>query len=178
MGVPTAIGLLEHRNSIEPLVDYISSEHVEILSLGGSILKKKLALNGVGVSISVWPDEPFEGFESLTLKVIRACDGIVQVKACAKSSMASLMFYFDFIKQKVHTSIEESGAVSVEDGGSGQLEIAYLRYFCAVICNGTIELRLSNGGILTCEVVIPVNIDIGGSVKAAEARIDNLAAYL
>ncbi|HCG6557378.1 TPA: hypothetical protein NJ652_001225 [Vibrio parahaemolyticus] len=172
LGIPTALDLLSSRNALIPLRKYISSEHINVLETGGSVLKKRLGLNETQVAISIWPNPPIKGFEKLSLKVIKACDGIMQVEATTKNKMITLTYYFDFMNKKVHTAIDESNLnTSVVPP---ELEISFLQYFKAVICNKVIELQLDSGEILTCEVVIPTNVDIGRTLQRVEARINEL----
>ncbi|EPY9864399.1 methylamine utilization protein MauJ [Vibrio cholerae] len=174
LGVPTALDLLSSRNALIPLRKYISPEHFNVLEAGGSVLKKKLGLKEKHVSVSIWPNDPIKGLEKLFLEVVRACDGIVQIEATTKDDMLTLTYYFDFKNKSVHTALNKSGFKASEI--SPELEISYLKYFRAVICNKTIELQLDSGEVLTCEVVIPTNVDIGRTLEGVEARINELTA--
>ena len=64
--------------------------------------------------------------------------------------------------------------MSVENGGFGENEIAFLEYQKAVIGNGTIEIQLPNGQKVVCEIVIPVNIDIGRTFDHINQRIEKI----
>ena len=79
----------------------------------------------------------------------------------------------DFINGKAHTNLDSSGFDS-DSPHYPSNEITFLNFQKAVIGNGLIESNLPNGQTVDCEVVIPVNIDIGRSFKAIDERIQAL----
>jgi len=172
LGVPDRMDIFNDRNSLEPLNDFINTAHLGALKDGGSVLRKKLGLNGLQISVNQWPMPVFEGLENLSLSVNSAHNGIVSVTALNSNGLA-LTFAFDFINGKAHTQLDSSGFDNTSSHHSAN-EITFLNYQKAVIGNGLIELNLPNGHTIDCEVVIPVNIDIGRSFEVMDNRIREL----
>lgn len=170
--VPTQLELLDLRDSLLPLKEIISHSHLQELKQGGSILRRKLELNKQIVSIAIWPDKPMPQLEKLRLEVIRAHNGIAHIYATSNNESLKLAFCLDFVNGKAHTNLEGS---IIKANSTPEQEVAYLEFTKNVICNQTIELHLESKEIITCEVVIPVNIDIGNSVRAIDSRIKELS---
>lgn len=172
LGVPDRMDIFNNRNSLEPLNDYIDKEHLKTLKEGGSVLKKRLGLNGIKIAVNQWPMPTIKGLEDLSLSVNSAHNGIV-ILAAASQSKVVLTFALDFINGKAHTQLESSGFDNTAPNHPAN-EIAFLNYQKAVIGNGLIELSFPNGNKVDCEVVIPMNIDIGRSFEAIDERIREL----
>jgi hypothetical protein len=170
--VPDGMDVYGNRNSLEPLYDFISDEHRDTLKGKGSVLKKKLGINGLEISVNQWPLTVIKGLEKLSITVNSAHNGIVLITAVSSTGV-DLSFLLDFINGKAHTQLDSC----CFDGDSlyhPENEITFLNYQKAVIGNGLIELNLPNGKTVDCKVVIPVNIDIGSSLEAMEERIRKL----
>lgn len=172
LGVPDRMDIFNDRNSLEPLNDFIDSEHLVALKGKGSVLRKRLGLNDIQISVNQWPMPIFEGLENLSLSVNSAHNGVVSVTALNLNGLA-LSFAFDFINGKAHTQLDSSGFDNTSPHHPAN-EIAFLNYQKAVIGNGLIELNFPNGHTVDCEVVIPVNIDIGRTFETIDERIREL----
>jgi hypothetical protein len=60
--VPTDMDVYDNRDMLEPLYPYLDPAHIEELKRGGSVLRKKLAINGLRVSVNSWARKPPESF--------------------------------------------------------------------------------------------------------------------
>lgn len=170
--IPTQLELLNLRDSLSPLTGLISSEQLQELKQGGSILRRRLELNGRSVSVGVWPDKPMPQLKDLQLEVVQAHNGIAHIFAISSNKSLQLAFCFDFVNGKAHTNLEMS---QITKDIAPELEVAYLELTKNIICNQTVEIHLETGEIITCEVLIPVNIDIGRTVDKFNSRIKYLS---
>lgn len=169
--VPDCSYVHRHRDRLQPLYAYLRSQHVDELKRGGSVLRRKLGLSGLRVSVNQWPRPVPEAFRDLLLSVDSAHDGHVWVRAEDEARTLVLMFVLDFTTGRAHTQLEHSGFLHPSQGGVMETAVAYLEYYKAVLGNGIIEITLPNGERVDCEVVIPVNIDLRATFKAVDAQI-------
>lgn len=176
LGVPDEMDVHERRNRLLPIYVYLAPQHIEELQRGGSVSRRKLGLNGLHVAVNRWPDPPPEPFRDLTLSVVAAHDGVVTLRASSDAAKLVLAFDLDFLEGKAHTDIEGSGFVHPSLSGTLEGAVAVIEYQKAVIGNGIIEVCLPNGEKFDCEVVIPVNVDIGRTFEAMDKEIAALKA--
>jgi hypothetical protein len=174
LGVPDEMDIHRGRNALAPLKDYIYSHHIEILEEGGTVPRKQLGLNGLEISLNHWPHEALEPLKNLVLKVKSAHNGLVNIRAENKDKSISIAFLFSFTANKAGPDLEESECLYVEEGAIAENEIAFHEYRKAVIGNGIIELQLPSGQKIVCEIVIPVNIDIGRTFESIDQRIEKI----
>ncbi|MFZ3138894.1 MAG: methylamine utilization protein MauJ [Thermodesulfovibrionales bacterium] len=177
LNIPDEMDVHRERNALKPLHEYIEADHLTTLSKKGTVPRMQLGLNGIEISVNHWPHDAPEPLKNLVLKVKSAHNGLVDVRAENKDKSISLSFLFSFVENKASTNIEGSGYLSVEDGGIGENEIAFLEYQKAVIGNGIIELQLPSGQKVVCEIVIPVNIDIGRTFESIDQRIEKIRQF-
>lgn len=174
LDVPNEFVVYDQRNRFLPLHAYIAQSHVDELSRGGSVLRRKLGLNGLTVAVNWWPSPAPGPFQNLKLTVISAHNGIVVLRASNDELKIDLVFILDFLEGKAHTDIENSEFLDPASGGTLQGAITVLEYQKAVIGNKIIEVCLPNGEKFDCEVVIPVNIDIGRTYETIDMRVAQL----
>ena len=171
LGVPDEMDVYRNRDALRPVYEYLHQNHLEELRNGGSVLRKKLGLNGLRVSINHWPHEAPRALQNLILSVASAHNGILDLRATSKSGTISLGLLLAFPQRKAGTNLDVSGVLPTDQGGRPEDEIAFLEYQKAVIGNGIIEVQLPNSEKIVCEVVIPVNIDIGRTFAALDEKI-------
>lgn len=171
LAVPDEMDVYRSRNRLLPLYSYLTPQHVDELKRGGSVPRRQLGLNGLRIAVNRWPDEAPEPFRNLVLSVDSAHNGLVMMRATNDARSLELAFVLDFRDSKAHTDIEQGGSLDLSRGGRLDDAIAVIEYQKSVIGNGIIEIRLPNGDKFDCEVVIPVNIDIGRTFDAMDAQI-------
>lgn len=171
LGVPDRSDVHCHRDRLQPLYSYMRPEHVDELKQGGSVLRRKIGLNGLRVAINCWPNAAAEPFTGLGLTVHSAHNGLVLVCAENDRRTLQLVFLLDFTKGRAHTNIDQSGFVAPADGGQLEDAVVYLEYYKSVLGNGIIEVMLPNGEKIDCEIVIPVNIDLSRTFSAVDKQI-------
>jgi hypothetical protein len=176
LGVPDELDVFKNRDALKPVYEYLEQNQIDELRNRGTILAEKLGLNKLRVSVNQWPFEAPLALKNLTLSVNSADSGIVNIRATNDAKTLSLGFLLDFPKRKAGTNLEESGVIPANYGGRSEDEIAVLKYQKAVIGNDFIEILLPDGEKIVCEVVIPVNIDIGRTFEAIDKRIATLRA--
>lgn len=176
LGVPNEMDVYRNRDALRPVYEYLEQNQVEELRIGGSVLREKLGLNRLRVSINHWPQQAPQALQDLMLSVASAHNGVVDLRATNDSRTLSLGFLLAFPQRKASTNLNVSGALPTNQGGRPEDEIAFLKYQKAVIGNGIIEVQLANGEKIVCEVVIPVNVDIGRTFAAIDKRIAALRA--
>lgn len=174
LSIPDYLDVYKGRDALASFYEYLDAEHIKCLKNGGSVLIKYLAINDLQTEVRIWPNQSFSELRQMTLTVMSAHEGIVALQALNEAKTLSLGFILDFINAKAHTNLEYSGVLPATDGGNPDDEIAFLRYQKAVIGNDIIEIQLPNGEIVVCEIVIPVNIDIGGTFAAIDKRIESI----
>ncbi|MGZ3853416.1 MAG: methylamine utilization protein MauJ [Flavisolibacter sp.] len=176
LGVPDEMDIYKNRDALRPVYEYLDQAHIEELRNGGSVLRKKLGLNGLDVSINHWPHQPPQTLRHLKLSVFSAHNGTADLRASNDSGTLCLGFLLDFIHMKAHTNLDVGGTLPANQGGLPEHEIAFLEYRKAVIGNGQIEIKFPNGEKIVCEVVMPVNVDIGRTFSAIDKKISELQA--
>lgn len=174
LGVPDEMDVYRTRNRLLPLHSYLSLEHIKELQRGGSVLRRKLGLNGLHVEVNRWSESAPAPFKNLMLSVVTAHNGLIVLQAINDTATLVLMFILDFREGKAHTNIDDGGFVHPSCGGTLDDAVAVIEYQKAVLGNGIIEVLLPNGEKFDCEVVIPVNIDIGSTFEAMDAKIEAL----
>lgn len=172
LGVPDEMDVYEHRDALKPLYEYLDPAHIRDLQRNGSAPHEKLGLNGVRVSVNLWPQEAPDRIKNLTVYVVNAQNGLVDIRAVNDAKTLSLCFLLNFQTKKAGPNLDQSGVLPVAQGGEAEDEITFLQYEKAVIGNGTIEVLFPNGQKLVCEIVIPVNIDIGRTFDAIDRRVE------
>ena len=174
LGVPDRMSVHRSRDRLTPIYTFMQRDEIDALRAGGSVPRRKLALDGLAVSINFWPDPPCGSFTNLELRVLSAHEGCVLLDAIGKDDSLNLRFALDFVEKKVHTQYSHSYFRPIEQGGSEQEALAVLEYSKAILRNGVVELRLPNGTVLDCEMVVPVNVDVEGTCRNIDDQVDAL----
>lgn len=175
LGVPDEIDVYRNRDALKPIYEYLDESCINELRNSGSVPPTRLGLNNLRISVNHWPHESPQPLIDLLLSVVSAQNGLVILKAENDDKSIALSFVFNFPEMKASTNLDYSGYLPVEQGGEPENEIAFLEYQKAVIGNGIIELLFPNGQKVVCEVVIPVNIDIGRTFEAIDQRIKEIS---
>ena len=132
--VPTARSLYTSRDRLAPWESLFSPRALGKLRRGRSAADIS-PLNGLRVSIALWPDGPVPGLEEMALSVEDLHDGIVKVVACNKRETVFLVFWMDFPSGRLHTDLESGGYVDASPELTEQDVRAYSTYFHNVLGN-------------------------------------------
>lgn len=174
--VPDEMDVFRTRNRLFGLQAYLTSAHIQELQRGGSVLRRKLGLNGLHLSINRWQESVPEAFKNLLLSVVNAHNGLVELQAINDVAKLSLAFVLDFTQGKAHVDIQNCEFLHPDLGGTLNGATAILDFQKAVIGNGLIEATLPNGDKFDFEVIIPVNVDIGQTIRTIDIKIQTLKA--
>jgi hypothetical protein len=166
--VPTARLLFESRDRLVPWHSLMDPSSLAELRAGGTP-SGVLGLEEREVSVCLWPDEPLQSFEKMTLHVDAVHDGAVRVVLLNARQSIVLVFVCDFRQGRIHTQLEHGGYV--QDAVDESDVRAYTTYFHRVIGNAIVELRLDGVEPTDCEVVIPVNIIPRNPEEAVEEAV-------
>lgn len=128
--------------------------------------------------IGEWARVPDRQLHGLRLSVLSAQDGIVAMYAENSARTLAVALVFDFQAGRAHTGLAASDYVRLDQGGDQEAAIAILNYRKEVLQNGLINVVFSGNKVVQCEVLIPVNIDIGNSVRRMDDIIDRLRQEL
>lgn len=172
--VPTESETYGLRDRLAPIHSYIDSRILPRLTAGESISRRATGLHGLLVDVRAWARVPDPQLHGLRLNVNRAYDGVVEAYAENPARTLAVAFAFDFNAGRAHTDLEASNYTRIDRGGDSDSAIAIVNYRKEVLQNGLIEVVFQGGEVVQCEVVIPVNIDIGGSVRRMDALIARL----
>lgn len=172
--VPTESDTYDHRNRLAPVHVFVGQRMLERLAAGDTISRRSTGLHGQMVDVRAWAKAPDQQLHGLRLNVVSAYDGVVAMFAENPARTLAVAFAFDFRAGRAHTDLTASDYVRLDQGGEKDAAIAILNYRKEVLQNGLIELVFSGNEVVQCEVLIPVNIDIGGSVRRMDALIDRL----
>tara|TARA_R110002095_G_scaffold183150_2_gene160366 strand:+ start:1107 stop:1985 length:879 start_codon:yes stop_codon:yes gene_type:complete len=157
LGVPDEMDLYETRNRLAPWESLL--DEATLISLkSGQSSDGIMSLNGLQVSVGIWPDEPIAQFTDMTLFVMDLDNGVVKVGLLNRTESVLLVFYLDFPNGRLHTSLEENGLHRDLNLLDESIVIAYHTFFHKIIGNKIAELHCQDCEPIDCEVVIPVNI--------------------
>lgn len=155
--VPNSMTLYRSRNRLEPWESLIPQEKRELLKSGGTPDQID-ELQGLIVSVGLWPDGKISGLEKMTMHVDTISQGVVKVVLINDRKSILLVFFLDYRSGKVHTNLEYGGLI-YGDGEPNEADVsAYATFFYKVLGNSIAELTIENFEPVDCEVVIPVNI--------------------
>lgn len=157
LGVPDSKYLYTSRNRLSPWDTLLPAETLDVLTHGGTP-EKCDGLQGLKVSIGLWPDGPINGLEEMTMHIDAIKDGVVKVVLINERKTVLLGFFLDYKSGKVHTNIEDGGLLYGEIDPEEVDVISYATFFYGVLGNGIAELTTGDLEPIDCEIVIPVNI--------------------
>jgi hypothetical protein len=172
--VPDAMDVLITRNRLLSLHAYLSAAHIQELQNGGTVIRRKLGLNGLHIAINRWQESAAEPLQNLLLSVINARNGLVELQAINDTAKLSLAFVLDFTQGRAHIEIQDCEFLHPSFGGTLEGAIAVLEFQKVVIGNALIEATLPNGDKFDFEVIIPLNVDIGQTTRAIDVKIEVL----
>jgi hypothetical protein len=155
--VPDSRSLYRSRNRLAPWNSLLSESTLNVLRHGGTPDNCD-GLQGVRVSVGLWPDGPIKGLEAMAMHVDAFKDGVVKVVLINELKTVLLVFFLDYRSGKVHTNLEDGGLLYGENQPEEIDVVAYATFFYKVLGNGISELTIGDLEPIDCEVVIPVNI--------------------
>ena len=155
--VPNESTLYQSRNRLDPWKTLLLRETLDELINAGEP-DAITDLNGLVVSIGLWPDGGISGLENMTLRVEAVKKGIVRISLVNQRMTVLLMFYLDFPNGRVHTGLEEGGLCNDVNQVVEADVKAYATFLYYVLGNGIAELACGELEPIDCEVVIPLNI--------------------
>lgn len=155
--VPDSRSLYRLRNHLSPWDSLLPQSTLEILRCGGTP-EDCTGLQGLTVSVGLWPDGPIMGLEKMTMHVDLVKDGVVKIVLINERKTVLLIFFLDYRSGKIHTNLEDGGLVYGENRPEEADVVSYATFFYHVLGNGIAELVHSDLEPIDCEVVIPVNI--------------------
>jgi hypothetical protein len=112
--VPTARSLYRTRNRLEPWDALVSPRTLAELKRGRSIADIS-SLDGLTVSVGLWPDDSLPSLKEMTFRVDSLSDGVVKIVAVSKRRTIFLVFYLDYTNGRVHANLEESCLTAKSD---------------------------------------------------------------
>jgi hypothetical protein len=155
--VPDGRSLYRSRNRLAPWDSLLPDATLKTLRCGGTPANCD-ELQGLKVSVGLWPDGPINGLENMTMHVDAFKDGVVKVVLVNERKTILLVFFLDYKSGKVHTNLEDGGLISGENPPIESDVVSYATFYYNVLGNGIAELTCGDIEPIDCEVVIPVNI--------------------
>lgn len=155
--VPNSRSLYRSRDRLAPWDSLLPEETLKALRRGETP-KNCNELQGLAVSVGLWPDGPIEGLERMTMHVDAFKDGIVRVVLINEIRTVLLVFLFDYPSGRVHTNLEDGGLITGENAPEEADVVSYATFFYHVLGNRIAELTCGDLEPVDCEIVIPVNI--------------------
>jgi hypothetical protein len=155
--VPDSRSLYRSRNRLAPWNLLLPATTLEILKSGGTPENCE-GLEGLHVSVGLWPDGPIRGLEKMTMHVDGIKDGMVKVELINERKTVLLVFFLDYRSGQVHTNLEDGGLLYGDNLPEEADVLSYATFFYKVLGNGIAELTCGDIEPIDCEVVIPVNI--------------------
>ena len=172
--VPTESETYRLRDRLATIHSYINSRMLPLLTVGETVSRRATGLHGRLVDVRAWARAPDPQLHGLRLNVISAHAGVVAMYAENSARTLAIAFSFDFSAGRAHTDLAASVYARMDQGGDPNYAIAVVNYRKEVLQNGLIEVVFQGGEIVQCEILIPENIDIGGSVRRMDALIARL----
>lgn len=172
--VPDEMEVYRTRNRFEPLEPYVSAEVQQALKSRTHVSRRRIGLDGITVGLAHWPRAPAGTFAKLGLRVTEVREGWVLVSGVNHVASVTVGFAFDFTSHRAHIDFKKLNYQLAGDYGNVDDAIAVIELRKQVIGNGRMELWLPDGSRVDFEVVIPVNIDVGGTCRSMDAQIAQL----
>jgi len=172
LGVPDEMTCDRERDRLAPWASLLSDSVIAELRAGNE--PDVSALNGLRISVGLWPTGIIPGFEDLELRVVAVHQGVVSIRLSSAAETFALSFLLDFRNGKVHTQLDHSGLINGADW-TEQDARAYFTLLYFVIGNQVAELVHGDLEPVDCEVVIPVNVML---TKAPAQCVDDSVAHV
>ncbi|MDD3847235.1 MAG: hypothetical protein PHC90_12880 [Syntrophorhabdaceae bacterium] len=155
--VPNSRSLYRSRDRLAPWDSLLPEETLNALRRGETP-ENCNELQGLAVSVGLWPDGPIEGLERMTMHVDAFKDGIVRVVLINERNTVLLVFVLDYPSGRVHTSLVDGRLLTGENGLEEADVVSYATFVYNVLWNRIAELACGNLEPIDCEIVIPENI--------------------
>ncbi len=155
--VPDSRTLYRSRNRLGPWEPLLSEAKIATLKSGGSP-EDIDELQGLHVSVGLWPDGPIPALEHMTMHVDAVSEGVVKIVLINERKTILLVFFLDYKSGQAHTNLEDGGLLYGDNSPEETDVKAYATFFYKVLGNGIAELTIANMEPVNCEVFIPVNI--------------------
>lgn len=172
--VPDEMEVYRTRNRLEPLDSYVSAKVQEMLKSRTHVSRRRIGLHGITVGLAHWPRAPIGTFAKLALRVTEVREGWVLVSGINDTASVTVGFAFDFTSHRAHIDFDKLNYELTDDYENVEDAIAIIELRKQVIGNGRMELWLPDDSRVDFEVVIPVNIDIGGTWRIMDTQIAQL----
>jgi hypothetical protein len=157
LNVPDSRSLYGARDRLAPWNSLLPAATMEVLKNGGTP-ENCDGLQGLQVSVGLWPDGPIAGLEKMTMHVDAFEKGVVKIVLVNERQTVLLVFFLDYRSGRVHTNLEDGGLLYGDPSPDESDVKAYATFFYKVLGNGIAELTFGALEPIDCEVVIPVNI--------------------
>jgi len=168
---PDFRSMYRDRDRLAVWASLLPAETITALSRGNTPPNCE-SLQGLKVSICLWPDGSVSGLEDMLMHVDGIDKGVVQVSLLNQRKTVLLVFLFDFKSGKAHTNLEVGGLIYGDEKPNEDDVRAYATFFYNVVANGIAELWHGDLEPIECEVVIPVNIISRAPKEAIEEAVE------
>lgn len=156
--VPTARELYRTRNRLAPWESLIEPSALATLKNGGTPAQD-LGLDGIIVSLDLWPDEPMTGLRQLTMRVDAVHQGAARILLFNDRMTMMFAFVLLFQEGQIHIQLDDCGLLQNSEHRPNEDDVREFHTVVHnVIGNAVVELRVDGCEPIDCEVVIPVNI--------------------
>jgi len=172
--VPDEMQVYRTRDRLEALEPFVPQQVQQMLKSKMHVSRRRVGLHGITAGLAHWPRPPVSTFAELALRITEVRDGWVMVSGSNRVGTASVGFAFDFTSGRAHIDVCKLEYRLTSDIRTVEDAIAVVELRKQVIGNGLMELWLPDGGRLDFEVLIPENIDIGGTFRSMDAEIAQL----
>lgn len=157
LGVPTRSSHYATRNRLLPWETLLTPDTLTRLK-SGEELDSVPEIEGLKVSVAIWPDQPHKTQSDMFLHVLGVDSGFLHIVLASPNRSILLRFALNFIIGKVKVDLEMSGLMYASLLVTEQDVKEFANYFSRVLGNQIVELRVEGLEPVDCEVVIPVNI--------------------
>jgi len=128
------------------------------------------------ISIRQWHDKHYGVFECLNLKTKAINNAAIYFDCVNDDNTFKVPLILDLKNERIYLEIEDTVINASDEKLQLQYEIDWNNYLKDYICNGQLEIFLSdnNQQIARKDANMPVNIDLGRTVESFDARITQL----
>ena len=126
-------------------------------------------------------NERYEAFENLTPEIVAVESGLVWLRCCSDPRLLAVGIGLDFACECIDFDLK-TGVMLSDDGSATTVRYALddNRFYRDMVTNGELEIWDSDNEKLLgrADPLLPVNVDIGGTVAALNERRRQLEAIL
>lgn len=169
----------EHLYELSGFKEVIDDELLADILTCDAVNRRRLVLPGP-LSIRQWCDKRYGVFENLTAKTKLIRDGVVLLECQSPDGVLTVGLLLDFGNNQIHFDVENAFIESNAGRKSIEYAIDYNEFFRDLIGNGEIEIYFAHDDkfLGRKDANLPVNIDLGGTFKLLNAKIDELKMQL